>query len=366
MRTCLLLLALGACAEPANEMSLQLPQQMPAGFDLSCVTAVDVVGHYDAEEYLDIGLRYYDLGERAPCVDVTPQKTFEGIRNQIAGEFSLELEGLMGVQIRGRVGTCKDIPPAHEAIFYGGAAYSGGDLTIPLTPNISCTAKETYKVRPIDIAAMLADPNHACRPVTDNIATYPGDVRPSNMDPDLAPLIFEEGTSIALLDASGTASLSSYSNAMDGNTCIAVAHEGQAIDGMSCVNKGAPTLCGLPGEVEVPVYPFVFSSTAIDPAKYAEGGMVLGSIWETGPNKPVAGASVTAPAGVKVDYLTMRNGQPVVMPGAISTDANGMFILYSTKVVTVTVSAPGHQQRTLTMSGAWEFDGYALAVLPKL
>jgi hypothetical protein len=367
MRSYLFLIALGACTEPTNEMSLALPQQVPAGFDLSCVTAVDVVGHYDAEEYLDIGLRLYDMGERAPCVEISPQTTFEGIRNQIAGKFSLDLEDLKGVQIRGRVGSCKDTPNYHEAIFYGGAPYAGGDMTIPLVPNISCAAKETYKVRPIDISAMMADPTHACHAVTDNLATFPGDIRRSNMDPELGGLIFEGGTSVALLDAAGTASVASFSSSNDSGTCIAVAHEGQAIAGLTCVNKNAATLCGTVGEVEVPVYPFVFASTAIDSVMYAESAsVVLGSIWETNPNKPIAGASVTAPAGVKVDYLTMKNGQPVVMAGATTTDASGMFLLYADKVVTLTVNAPGHQQRMLTAAGGWELDGTLLAVLPKL
>jgi hypothetical protein len=365
MRSWFFLVALAACAEPTQEMTLQLPQ-MPAGFDLSCVTAVDVVAHTDPDDFLDVGLRYDDLGERAQCVEISSQTTFEGIRNQIAGQFSLDLEDLMGVQIRGRIGTCKDDPLYHEAIFYGGAAYTGGDMTIPLTPNISCTAKETYKVRPLDIAAMLADPTHACRPMADNIATFPGNVRPSDMDPELAPLIFEAGSTVALVDATGTASVPSFSNAMSNDTCIAMAHEGQAVDGMSCINKGAPTLCGAAGEIEFPAFPFVFSSTAVDATMYPDNGMVLGSIWETNPNKPVAGATVTVPAGVKVQYLTMRNGQPVLIPGATATDASGLFILYSPKVISATISAPGHQQRTLTMSGAWEYDGYALAVLPKL
>jgi len=370
MRSWVLVFALGACAEPAIEMSLQLPQQMPAGFDLGCVTAVDVVAHEVGEELpLDIGLRL-DFGERAPCVEISPQTTFEGIRAQISGRFTLDLpaDGLAGVQLRGRVGTCKDAPNYHESIFYGGATFDGGDIQIPLTPNISCTARETFKVRPLELATMIADPAHACRAVTDAIATFPGNIRPSRLGSEAPPLIFEAGTSVGLLDSAGTATVQSFAGAMTTDTCITVAHSGQRIDGVTCVNKGAPTLCGAAGEIEVPVYPFVFTSTAINRPAYEQAGtLVLGSVWETGPNRPVENAVVTASVpGVKIEYVELRNGQLEVAQGATKTGPSGLFMLYSSKITTVSIAAPGHQTRTLTVGGGFELDGSILAVLPKL
>lgn len=371
MRPVVLLFAVGACAEPAIDMSLKLPDQMPANYDLSCVTAVDVVAHeVDEEASIDVGLRLFELGERAPCVEIEPQTTFEGIRRQIAGRFAIDLpeDGLAGIQIRGRVGSCNDNPNYHEAIFYGGTTFTGGDLQIPLVPNISCNARESYRVRPVEIATMLADPAHACRATTDAIATFAGNIRPSLMDPETPPLVFEAGTGVALLDNTGTAVVSSFANTMSADTCITVAHEGQLIDGVTCVNKGAPTLCGAAGEIEIPVYPFVFSSTAINGPAYDEAGtLVLGSVWETNPNKPVEGATVTASVpGVKIEYLELRNGQPVVVPGATKTGPSGLFMMYASKVATLTIAAPGHQSRTLTAAGGWELDGSLLAVLPKM
>lgn len=352
-------------------MSLQMPQQVPPNFDLSCVTAIDVSAHeLDDEDPMDIGYRLYLTGDRDPCVEIEPQTTFEGIRAQIAGKFTLDLPdgGLAGIQIRGRMGSCKDTPNYHESIFYGGTTFDGGSMTIPLTPNISCAAKETHKARPLEIATMLADPAHACRAVTDAISTFAGNIRPSRLDPELAPLMFEAGTSVALLDAAGTATVTSFSNTMFNDSCITIAHEGQRVDGVTCVNRGAPTLCGAAGEVEIPVYPFVFSSTAINGDAYDEAGtLVLGSVWETNPNKPVADAVVTPSIpGVKVEYVELVNGQPQVVNGATKTGPSGLFMLYSSKVTTVSIAAPGHQTRTLTVGGGWELDGTALAVLPKL
>ncbi|MDQ3338654.1 MAG: hypothetical protein M4D80_26105 [Myxococcota bacterium] len=368
MRAVVLLSALVGCAEPVIDMSLKMPE-MPANFDLSCVTAIDVAAHeLEDEAPMDVGFRLSLTGDRDPCVEIDPQTTFEGIRSQIAGKFTVDLPdgGLAGIQIRGRAGSCKDTPNYHEAIFYGGATFDGGSMTIPLTPNISCAAKETYKARPIEIAAMIADPTHACRAVTDAVSTFGGNIRPSRLDPELPPLMFEAGASVAFL-AAGTAMIGSFSNTVFNDSCITVAHEGKGIAGVTCVNKGAPTLCGAPGEIEIPVYPFVFSNAAINGAAYEEAGtLVLGSVWETNPNKPVADAVVTTAPGVKVEYVELRNGQPEVVSGATKTGPSGLFILYSSKVTTVSIAAPGHQTRTLTVGGGYELDGTVLAVLPKM
>jgi hypothetical protein len=371
MRAVVLLPALLGCAEPVIDMSLKMPQEMPANFDLSCVTAIDVAAHeLESEDPMDVGYRLYITGDRDPCVEIDPQTSFEGIRAQIAGKFTLDLpdNGLAGVQLRGRSGTCKDTPNYHEAIFYGGTTFDGGSMTIPITPNISCAAKESYKARPLEIAAMIAEPTHACRVVTDSISTFAGNIRPSRLDPALPPLMFEAGFSVGLLDVAGTATISSFSNTMFNDSCITAAHEGQGIGGVTCVNKGAPTLCGAPGEIEIPVYPFVFSNPAINAQAFAEvGNLVLGSVWETNPNKPVADAVVTATVpGVKIEYVELRNGQPAVVSGATKTGPSGLFILYSSKVTTVSIAAPGHQTRTLTVGGGYELHGTALAVLPKL
>jgi hypothetical protein len=363
-------LGASACAEPVFEMKLK-PPTMPSGFDLSCVTAVDVQAHepFDEEAPIDIGLRQEYGLERAECVDITPSTTWDAIRSQLAGQVSLDLpdDGLAGVQIRGRTGTCNDSPNFHEAIFYGAAPFNDGDMNIPVTANISCNARETYKVRPLELAAMIADPVHACRTTTDAIATFPGNIRPSLLAPELPPLTFEAGTGVALL-AAGTAMVQSFSGAMSSDTCVALAHEGNLIDGVTCVNKNAPTLCGMPGEIEVPVYPFVFASTAINPSAYGESGtLVLGSVWETNPNKPVENAVVTTTApNVKIEYLALTNNQPVVMPGATKTGPSGLFMVYSSKIITVSIAAPGHQTRTMTVGGGWELDGSVLAVLPKM
>jgi hypothetical protein len=171
MRTWLPLLALCGCAEPVVDMRLAMPAQVPQGFDLSCVRSVDVAPHRrGVTPLVDIGLRKRELGLDDPCVEIAPQTTFAGILDQLRGKVSFALDDdLAAIQIRGRVGSCADDPNYHEAIFYGGAVFDGGDLEIPIVPNISCSAKETVRVRPFEVMPMITDPTHACRaPVADS------------------------------------------------------------------------------------------------------------------------------------------------------------------------------------------------------
>ena len=369
MRAVLSLLALGACAEPVVDMRLVMPQQVPANFDLSCVKAVDVAPHRDGvAPIIDIGLRKFELKVDDPCVDISPQTSFAGVLDELRGQVSFDLDDLAGVQIRGRVGSCNDDPNYHEAIFYGGAVYDGGDINIPLIPNISCTGKEMQRVKPFELIPMIADPLHACKPIIDNLAaTFPGVIRPSKLDPVTAPLTFEAGTGVAPLDGNGVSTIPTFSSTMQNDACIAVAHEGPKGSGGTCVNKNAPPLCGTAGDVELPLYPFILVEPIIDKAAIAESGTyVIGTVWETNPAKPVADATVTAPAGVKVDYVELKNGVLEVVRGGTKTGPSGLFILYSPKVVSVTIAAPGHQSRTLTVGGGFELPGSALAVLPKM
>ena len=369
MRAVLSLLALSACAEPVVEMRLVMPQQAPANFDLSCVKAVDVAPHREGiSPIVDIGLRKYELGLADPCVDITSQTTFAGILDELRGQVSFDLDGLEAIQVRGRVGTCNDDPNFHEAIFYGGTLFDGGDVSIPLVPNISCSAKDTVKVRPFELIPMITDPLHACKPIIDNLAaTFPGVMRPSKLDPAAPPITFEAGTGVAPLDGTGASTIPAFASTMQADACISVAHEGARGAGATCVNKNAPSLCGMPGEVELPLYPFILIEPVIDQAAIAVSGTyVIGTVWETNPAKPVADAMVMAPAGVKVDYLELRNGVLEVVRGATKTGPSGLFILYAPKAVSITIAAPGHQSRTLTVAGGFELPGSALAVLPKL
>ena len=239
----LFLLALGACAEPASDMSLKLPQ-MPSNFDLSCVTAVDVAAHADSREPFDIGIRLFERDQRDPCVDIEPETTFEGIREQLRGRVEFDLtDDLAAIQIRGGEGTCEDFPNFHEAIFYGGANFNDGDVTLPLVPNISCTARETYKVRPLDVAAMIIDPTHACKAAPSGGETFPAVYRPSMNE--LTPMIMEGGTGAAAMDAlTGTATLQPFAGTVGNDACITVVHHVHpTIIGATCVNKSAPLLC---------------------------------------------------------------------------------------------------------------------------
>src|SRR5690349_21378577 len=116
MRPALVLFALGACAEPAIEMSLKLPTP-PAGFDVSCVTSITTValGNNQGDETTPPDVQGH-------CIDVVGMGSFDDVRSEMSGKFTLPLpsSGLLGLTVTGSMGRCDDID-YYESVFYGGA-----------------------------------------------------------------------------------------------------------------------------------------------------------------------------------------------------------------------------------------------------
>lgn len=366
-----LVLGVSACGEAAVELELTVGSSDLTSFDVGCVTAVDILPHEVGDPNpLDIGLRT-SIGVDTPeCVDITPQTSISGVVNALRGKISMPMpeKGLGGIQIRGRTGSCADPALYYEAIFYGGAGYSDGQdsLAIALRPNISCANIKTYTVKPVDLFAITASATHECTLVTDALATFPGNVRPTSLGDGFDPLMFEAGPDVGMLEA-GKATLTSFASAAAG-TCIAVAHEGTMARGATCVNASATSLCAAPGEIEIPIVPNLAMS-ALDGAKIQDyGPPLVGAAWEKAPNKPIAGATVTPtdPNKSLVVYVEPMGGVLREIPNATSTGPSGMFIVYSRSVTNLTIAAPGHTSAKMFAGGAFEIEGTMLAVLPKL
>ena len=160
---CFHLLALGAsivaggCADPVIEMSLRMPNanQMPANFDLSCVTAVDVVVAGN-----DKGSDATPPDQTSKCIDLASgSSSFAALKTAIAGKVDLNLpqSGLAAVSLRGRAGNCAGDGRDYESVFYGGAGYIDGQesMTIPVVANISCDTKKNYAVSTVDVLSIV-------------------------------------------------------------------------------------------------------------------------------------------------------------------------------------------------------------------
>ena len=368
MRTALLTLLLAACTQPAIDLQLELPPDS-SSFDLSCVTAVDVqpIGVGDRKD-LDIALREEATQDAAPCVDIkTTPHSFADIESQMRGKIDLAipLDGLAAVELRGRAGTCQDMPAYYESVFYGAAEYqkNRSSLAIPVHHNISCDQTTQYTIRPVDLVQTIQSKT-CTAPAAANTQVFSADVRPTELSGDYSPIILEEGSGFGQ-PAMGTATINSFKGSYAG-TCPAAEWNDGTDFASSCINPDAPTACANAGEIELPIVPYAYANNSIDPAQGAYSGLVIGAVWsKTGTPGPVQGATITLDAGsdAVVEYGTGGASAFTPLPEATATDASGMFEIYTNQVTGITVTAPGHGTQTLYVGAGPEAVGGALVVL---
>ena len=374
MRSLFALVLVTACAEPAIEMKLVMPNDS-APFDMSCVTAVDLLPIPVGDtKPIDIGERQFVTMDVAPCVDLARAPTsFADVQTLIRGKFEMALPaaGLAGVEIRGRAGVCGSTDTAggyHEAMFYGGATYHDGQdtLAIPIAHNISCDAATTYNVRPVDLPALVA--TKACADVADAGDLFAANVRPTLLD-GFEPVEFEAGTSFHALKA-GVATVGSFNSTWAGS-CAAVGWDGANGYSSMCIptaNPAAmPQACAKAGEIDFPIVAGEWVQNALDSKLLATYlAPVIGDVWTTtAPAGPLSGATVTLDANsdAQVVYgdITATTFTPAA--GATATGASGGFIIYTNQVVGVTIAAPGKAPRHVWVGGGGELPAASLTVL---
>ncbi len=378
MKTTWLLLALGVftgCADPVIDMSLRLPTaaQTPANFDLSCITAVDVIIAGN-----DKGTANDPPDSISRCVDIkTPPTSFTALRAQIAGQVDLKLpqSGLAAVTIRGRTGTCVEENRDYESIFYGGSAYLEGSesVSIPVVANISCNAKKTYAVSVVDMLALgttkqcaMAVPPASLKPVV-----FSGNIRPLLMGPEFPLMRWDYGASWVVPDAVGKATIDSYAGAGTTRSCIAIGFGSDGPLAGSCVNPTAPTLCAGPNELEVAAIDELTAFNSIDSSLAQQyGSPVFGAVWRassaaTVTKAPIVGATVTLedPTQGKVVYVE-PGASKLMATTSTSTGASGMFIVYLKGESTTVIVHSGATQQRYTIASQATLPPTLLAVLP--
>lgn len=373
-------LALGAsivtgCADPVIEMSLRMPtaNQMPANFDLSCVTAVDVIVAGN-----DKGSDETPPDQRRDCVDLASgPSSFAALKSAISGKVDLKLpeSGLAGVSIRGRRGTCADANRYYESVFYGGAGYVDGQdaMTIPVVANIGCNTQRKYSVSTVDLFAIASTKTctTALPPLTKNPYVYAGNIRPLMMGPDFPMMTFDYGESYAVPDAAGKATIDSFSAAGTPRSCIALGFDSDTAYAGSCINTTAPTLCAGPNELELATVDDLLAFASIDTTLVREYGQpVFGAVFKASPAATTTKAVVTGatveledPTQGKVVYVDLGASKLTPNNGT-STSASGLFIIYLKGEPTgVIVKGGGSQQRYTVASTGME-PSTLLAVLP--
>lgn len=360
------LLLLAACTDPAVDMRLSFPASN-TGFDLSCVGAVDVLPIAVGDKgSLDIGYRENTTMNAAPCIDLaTPPTSFADIEAQIRGKLDLPLPqgGLAAIEVRGRIGSCSEMPAYHEAVFYGAAQYNPGDdtLDIPISHNISCDQATTYTVRPVDLVQLVK--TKTCAPIDSQTGQiFDANYRPTHLGGNFPPVLFEGGPEFKLLQ-NGAATIDTYARSYSG-TCPSVAWTDVTDSAATCINPGALTACANPGEVELPLIRNYAFGLLDSTQSYA--GPVIGAVWsKSGTPGPVSGATVTLDEGASASVVYGNVGTDTFMPAAdaSATDSSGMFMVFTNGVVGITVSAPGHDPVHLFVGSASDQGAAAIAVL---
>ena len=366
MKAAAILLALGACADPVIELSMKTPSSMPANFDMSCITAVEVAAVGNSDDAL------------TDCVDLTkPPASFADIRAGISGQFELKLpeSGLAGLVMRGTTGACADKTRLHEANFYGGAPYPEGSesLSIPVVANISCNARKTYSVATIDMLALdrtkscaMAVPDPAAQAVV-----FAGNIRPQLLGPGFDRMIWEDGSSAASTNVGGKAVIESWAGATGAKSCISIGFDGPGLAG-SCVNPSAPVLCANPGEIELAVIDPIYAGASIETALVQQWGEpIFGAVYKQSPaatvtKAPIAGATVELEDPTQGTVVYVAPGVSKLMPlaGATGTDPSGMFMIYLKGDATSVVIKSGGSQQRYNVASQGDLPPTLLAVLP--
>jgi hypothetical protein len=368
MRASLVLLALGACADPAIELSLKLPTP-PAGFDLSCVTSITT---------LALGNNQGD--EKTPpdveggCIDVAGMGSFAEVQRAMAGKFTMPLpsSGLLGLTVNGSMGRCDDVD-FYESVFYGGAPARGDSVEIPIVANLSCNMQnKPVSVHPIDMLALATA--KTC-PVTMDGRVFSASYRPLMLGDEMPAMTFEFGNSASSQWMTGTTKVAVFSQAASPKTCVAVGYESLTQNGGGrCVEDALPTLCAPAGEIELPIIAMDFSYQSRDLTLVAQyGEPVIGAVWEIGAaaaKVPITGATVTLddPSQGIVVYVerSVTNTKLQQRVGAASTAGEAFFMVYTKGApTTITVTSPLHTTQKYKIATSADYPATLIAALTR-
>lgn len=357
-----------ACTEPAIEMSLVLPPDTASPFDLSCVTAVDLVPlALEDRELLDIGDR--SVEDDIPCVELdAPASSLQAAAAALRGKFEMAIpsDGVAAVMLRGRAGRCDKRGSYYESIFHGAGMYTAGADSLPIrvARNLSCDAIAPRTVRPIDLFALVR--TRQCTAPTDGMV-FTGNVRPTLLEGAFPNVLLESGSDFDEPGAAGTATVQMFTRSFAG-TCPAVGWASGTASGSTCVNEdalGVARACAKAGEIELPVVAGNDAFAHLDRSVLAaHSTLVFGAVWSSaGTPGPVAGATIAASSSGIIQYLDVDATSIIPAANATATRASGAFVLHADGVTELTVSAPGKPSRRVWVGSGYDFPGTALIVL---
>jgi len=346
---------LAACADPVIELSFQLPASGGPSFDPSCVTAVDV--YTDGVNYPASPNDYL-----ATCVELSGgYSDFAALTAALRGKIDLALpaSGLAAVEMYGRRGTCQAFDG--QIVFYAAAPHIGQDqLELPIHPVSSCELAPVT-IRPVDLLALTTGASRGdctqARAIDDPVSSAIA----GTLTQSLYGVVFDTSFSTgAMLD--GAVRVPGAPATVGPRSCIAV----RAIDpirlSISCVDPSASPACAGPGELEAPFLDDVLAFDSTDPTRSARLPYVVWGAVVDGNRQPIAGATVQIdPKRGEVVYLD-PTATRLEDRGGTSTGPSGLFVVYASGLVDITVSAGG-KSRVQTIGTSGFEPGAALVVL---
>jgi hypothetical protein len=368
MRPLVLCALLAGCGEKVVEMTLKLPaSDLVTSHDTSCVTAIEVWAN---------GTTYpTDSNDsKRDCIEPTGAPKYGDIRDEMRGKFELSIpdSGLGGIEIYGYTAQCQvpdnagDDPIKSELIFYASADYDGSDsIVLPITPNVSCT-RSPVTTKPLDILKLAAGGATACtaaelpdlmagvslgtmspRPFTENLDWWGGLTG--------GPLTNHVATFDALLQPGLESCIAAYAGNPD-------------LVSMACIPSGR-NACAPAGTVEIPLINGNVAFASLDATKALEyKGAVFVLVYGAA---PIANATVAIDDADKEDaevvFMDMpagvENGTGKLTPLAQqSTNAKGLFMVYTNGFVNITVSNGG-VSRKLRVGGIADYPAATLVTL---
>jgi len=361
MRGAYLLLALGAsaCAEPVIELSFKLPAADRGGdFKAQCLTAVDV----------------YTNGNDYPsspdyvrsCVEISSgPATLADVTSALAGKIDVRIpeSGLASVEVMGRRGSCQldESIPQGDLVFYAGAVYIGDDqLVLPIEASSACD-QTTTAVRPIDILKLTTGATKGDCAAAKAVDGPQSGAEVGTLMPSVATgLMFHYGPGAPTVNS--VATIAGAPMIVGPKACLAVGSGDAMFGSVTCVDRSAPTVCAMPGEIEAPGIDGSLALASIDQAKKNKfPGVTFGAVMN-GSKQPIAGATVEIdPKLGEVVYVDF-NGSRLAPTGGTSTGASGLFMVYASGIANVKVSSGGLNRTTL-VGAISDAPGGALVVL---
>lgn len=330
----------GCFGDKAINMTLEPPPAAVAmGFDTGCVTAVELF--VDGPNYVNDGNDF-----TRDCHEIAPgNTTFEAVRAAISGKFDLALppNGIGNVELYAYSGTCDNDPTLFDLSFYSGAKYTGDDMVLPMTPNVSCTPA-TVNVRPVDILKLVATKQCA-------MSGWPtGELALGTMNPiPFFNSLDWWGRQSKTPITNGIATIHALTK-IGPHSCLSVGLFTDSWKDNTCVTPADQVTCATGTEMEAAIInPTVglASQNALKLNKW--GAMTVGAVIGT-PIAPIGGATVEVDAADKDKCeIVMLDMAPGVENGTGSlteragntTGPSGLFAIYAQSFIRITVTAPG-------------------------